>query len=158
MAKGKRNYPREYARRKRNALARGFTTAQARGHARSKIGEAPVSELRDAEKERIQATALRLTKAQQLMDAGVTQSKALKEAGTSARTYKKYHVQYKFEDGVSSSGLSRSTREGAVLSKTNPSTPPTLSSSANTWRTSSGLGATRITTAFSTSRAASSTT
>ena len=57
MAKGNRDFKREYARRKRNALARGFTTAQARGHARPKIGEAPISKLRDAAKERTQATA-----------------------------------------------------------------------------------------------------
>ena len=62
MARGKRDFKREYARRKRNALARGFTTAQARGHARPKIGEAPISALRDAAKERTQVTALRLTK------------------------------------------------------------------------------------------------
>jgi hypothetical protein len=100
MARGDRDFKREYARRKRNALARGFTTAQARGHARSRIGEQAVSALRDATKERIQATALRLSKAQELIDAGVPKSKALKEVHTSRRTYKKYHLQYKFEDGV----------------------------------------------------------
>ena len=100
MAKGKRDYKREYVRRKRNALTRGFTVAQARGHARPKIGEAFISKLRDVVKERTEATALRLTKAQQLIDAGAPKSKALKEAGTSARTYKKYHLQYKFEGGV----------------------------------------------------------
>jgi hypothetical protein len=100
MVRGKRNFKREYARRKRNALARGFTTPQARGHARKKKGEAPISALRDPAQERLQVTALRLTKAQELIDAGVPKSKALREAHTSGRTYKKYNLQYKFEDGV----------------------------------------------------------
>ncbi len=100
VAEGNRDFRREYARRKRNALARGFTTAQARGHARTRIGEAPISALRDAAKERIQSTAARLSKAQELIDAGAPKSKALREARSSARTYKKYNLQYKFEDGV----------------------------------------------------------
>jgi hypothetical protein len=98
--RAKRDFRREYARRKRNALARGFTTAQARGHARTKTGEAPISTLRDAAKERIQSAGTRLSKAQELIDAGLPKSKAFKEARTSARTYKKYNLQYKFEDGV----------------------------------------------------------
>jgi hypothetical protein len=92
MAKRRRNYKREYARRKQLARERGLSLSQARGH--PKTGERSVSEMRRKRyfartcKEEAARRAIRR------MTRGESMSRAARAEGISPSTVKRYGMEH----------------------------------------------------------------
>ena len=98
MASKKRDYKKEYARRKELGKKRGLSTAQASGHARKKYGESSVKELREAGnvsvKERIEEQIKKYYNVVNRVVKGESLTSATKHEHLSSKTFNKLNSEY----------------------------------------------------------------